>query len=260
MSLKRDILKQAKIALDSKSAYLLTYTDRTKIVKENNVPFIYKQYNTQLLNSISNPPQKYKKDPLLPPFDDNLLVKATDTNYIIKNKFMQVPGHVVMSSKDPSEDQGNPLNHGDFLDIEKILTSFENGIAYYNSGLKSGCSQLHKHTQFTPLEKTPLFDAMKKEMKLPFLYRVEHFNNKITANSIESAYKQLIKNLPADCFNFIVDKTCACVVPRIKEFDRNGIVINSIVMSGTITTWPDIDPKVLEHPMRTVLDGCIALE
>ena len=259
MSLKKIILKQAKKALDAKSAYLLTYPDRTRIVTEFNVPFIYKQYNTKLLNSISNPPQKYKKDPLLPPFDDNIYVTSTDTNYILINKFMQVPGHIVLSSKDPNEEQGNPLNRGDFIDMEKILSSFEYGIAYYNSGLKSGCSQLHKHTQFTPLEKTPLFDAMKKKMKLPFVYRVEHFNNKIDANSIESAYKQLVKNLPSDCFNFIVDKKCACVIPRIKEMDRNGIVVNSIVMSGTITTWPEIDPSVYKHPMKTVLDGCIRI-
>ena len=261
MSLRELIYSQAKRALDSKSAFLLHTMAPSKTVWDQNVPFQFKRYNPSLLKSISKPPQKYKVDPLLPPFDENLFVTQTKSNNILINKFMHTPGHIVISSKNPNDEQGAEVNSGDFVDIEKILKSFNKGVAYYNCGVESGCTQLHKHLQFAPLEKTPLLDCMKKKMKLPFIYRIEHFQNgSFNAKNIEKAYKQMIRNLPVKSYNFIVNQEVACIIPRIAARDRNLIVINSIGLCGVLTTWPNCDPSIMEKPMRTILDVCVKSE
>ena len=198
MSLKNLILSQSKIAIDKKSAFSLNLTSAPRIVKDFNIGFLFKYYNPDLTEAISKPPQKYKVDPLLPPFDPNLFITQTEANYFLVNKFMHMPGHIVISSKDPKDQQGQPATLKDFIDIEKILNSFQCGIAYYNSGIESGCTQLHKHLQFAPLTKTPLLDAMAEKRKLPFVYRVEKFegNTKFNASNIERAFLELTKTSP----------------------------------------------------------------
>jgi len=72
---------------------------------------------------------------------------------------MHKPGHIVVSAHDRQNVQEKPLCKYDFVDIENLINSFGTGAAYYTSGLESGCTQLHKHLQFTPLPEMPLLNA-----------------------------------------------------------------------------------------------------
>ena len=95
--------------------------------------------------------------------------------------------------------------------------------------------------------------------KLPFLYRVEHLKS-TKSKEIESAYKQLIKDLPSDHYNFIVNSKAACVVPRKSAIDERGIVLNSIGLCGIFSLWYNADPYVFKHPMDIISQVCFPSE
>ncbi|EAX91415.1 hypothetical protein TVAG_313020 [Trichomonas vaginalis G3] len=259
MSLASKIIAKAEEALRFKTAYLLHVVKPPIVVHDQGVNFHFKEYDVKLLTSISKPPQKYAIDPLLPPYEPHLFVARLSTMDVIINKFMHQPGHVVLTATNPTCAQGNPLLPGNFDDMAEVLNSFGKGITYYNSGIDSGCTQLHKHAQYTPLEETPILTAIKNGIKLPFECRWEKMD-KITGQTINDVYHQLVKNLPTKDYNFIVRKDMAALFPRTMARHPTGVVVNSLGMCGVFSVWHDSNKYIKEHPMQILTDLSVSVK
>ena len=264
MSLKQQVLRKADEAILHKSAYLLFVPKKMDVVRDHGVTFNLRYYNTKLLSQISNPPQKFKKDPLLPPFDPSLHIcdlLGGPNHHLLVNKFMQKRGHIVISSIDPAADQGAPLNDEDFAVFSKVLLAFGcKGICYYNSGIESGCTQLHKHVQFVPTSEKPLFDAMVAGEKLPFVYHATKLKGS-SPSLIGDAYRELMEKAKHDpehpAYNFIVSDGKAVFVPRRKARHQCGLVVNSIGICGHLSIWQWTHPMVRNEPLKVITDLCI---
>lgn len=264
LSLRNEILRKADEAILHKAAYLLFVPKKKDIITDRGVTFHLRYYNTELLSKISSPPQKFRKDPLLPPFDPNIHIcdmKDGAYHHILVNKFMQKRGHIVVSSINPSAEQGEPLNDEDFTAFSKVLLAFGcNGICYYNSGIESGCTQLHKHVQFVPTSEKPLFDAMVSGENLPFIYHAVKLRGS-DASAIADAYKELMdmaKRDPAHpAYNFIVSDGNAVFVPRRKARHECGLVVNSIGICGHLSIWQWTHPMVRREPLTVIRDLCV---
>ena len=261
MSLKEAIYKKAEEAILAKTAFLLFLPNKHDVVKDHGVEFNLHYFNAELLRGLSNPPERFAKEPLLPPFDEGLYVCDVAEHYILINKFMQKRGHIVISSKDVTADQGERLTNSDFLAFEKILCEFGGqGICYYNSGIESGCTQLHKHLQFLPTGKKPLFDAMTANQDLPFIYHATKLKDG-TASAIAEVYSELMDRAKHDpshpAYNFIVSDGKAVLVPRRKAQHACGLVINSIGICGNLSLWNWSDSLARTEPMSIIRDLCI---
>ena len=259
MSLKSKILNQCKIAIKSKNAYQLLLPS-IKCATEDGILFIFHFYNMNLIQNFIKQESnvKSKGDPLLPPFDRNLHVcDLLDgaNHHILINKFMQKPGHIVISSRKEDEVQGDKLNSTDFHALSKILTEFNGrGFAYYNSGKESGCSQFHKHLQFMPDIKGPVFNAMASNAKLPFLYHSTHLKD-YKPRTIEEAYNELLEKASFDNkhpgYNLIISENTAVYVPRISAMTKNDILVNSVSLTGNLVVWGWHPPK---NPLKILCE------
>jgi ATP adenylyltransferase/5',5'''-P-1,P-4-tetraphosphate phosphorylase II len=254
------VLARAREAISKRAAFLLFLPGSVQTCVDGGVRFIYHEYNASLLASLSKPPQKYANDPLLPPFDAHLHVADLADHHVLVNKFMHEPGHIVLSSIDQAAAQGAPLGPVDFGALSTVLTSFGKGVGYYNCGIQSGCTQLHKHIQFAPLAQTPLFEAMAARQRLPFVYRSTEMAG-MRPEDIRDAYLRLMDETGMragkDQYNFIVGKAKAVLVPRRKAQHPCGIVVNSIGMCGQLSVWKWSDPIILKRPMSIITDLCV---
>jgi ATP adenylyltransferase/5',5'''-P-1,P-4-tetraphosphate phosphorylase II len=263
MGLSGLVLARAREAISKRAAFRLFLSGSPQTRLDCGVQFIFHEYNASLLASLSNPPQKYAKDPLLPPFDAHLHVTDLPGHHVLVNKFMHEPGHIVLSSIDPSAAQGAPLGRADFGALSAVLTSFGTGVGYYNCGIESGCTQLHKHIQFAPLAQAPLFDAMAARQALPFVYRSTEMAG-MRPEDIRDAYLRLIDEAGVGAdgaqYNFIVRNARAALVPRRKAQHPCGILVNSIGMCGQLSVWEWSDPIIMKRPMSVIADLCVPIE
>jgi ATP adenylyltransferase/5',5'''-P-1,P-4-tetraphosphate phosphorylase II len=261
MALARAILAQTQRALTQKAAFLLFLPNALDVVVDDGIEFLFHQFNASLLSSVSSPPQKYAKDPLLPPFDPHLHVcdlRDGADHHVIVNKFMHLPGHIVLSSIDPKEEQGTRLNSRDFSAFAQVLASFASGAAYYNSGVESGCTQLHKHIQFAPLAAKPLFDAMAMGKPLPFVYAAARLPDH-SPRAMQDAYLRMLEELriEAGSYNFIVSDRSAVLVPRSSAWHATGLVVNSVGMCGHLAVWEWSNSLIKKKPLSIVSDLAI---
>lgn len=264
MNLKQKILNQAQIALDSKNAFQL-FLPQSDSVVDHGLKFIIHYYDSSTLAILSNAPKK--SNPLLPPFDtDTHVCDLSDGahHHIIINKFMQCKGHIVLSSMEENALQGSDLNHSDFCALEQVFESFNyEGMLYYNSGQKSGCSQPHKHTQYTPVDELPILEAMIENKKLPFYYHVKNIDGQITSEKMMEAYKELqemAKNDPPhDSYNFIVSKGKAFYIPRKKSQYKCGTLLNSFSLTGNIPIGEWSDESLKKQPLSAFEEVCFPI-
>jgi ATP adenylyltransferase/5',5'''-P-1,P-4-tetraphosphate phosphorylase II len=263
MSLRRLILSSAATAISRKAAFPLVLPNQIEKVIDHGFSVWLYFYNRDLRPSISSPPKKTARGPLLPPFDPYLHI--TDlvggaNHHLIVNKFMHTAGHVVLSSMDPNESQGDQLHASDFEALSQVLSSFDGeGIGYYNSGIESGCTQLHKHLQYAPLDGLPLFRAMASGRNLPWAYDSVGIRD-MSARSIEIGYKEVFnrsrqKNEFA-AYNFMVNGKNAVLVPRRKVGYRR-IIVNSIGISGHLCVWESTVKLAREAPLSVLRELCI---
>lgn len=259
MSLKQKILDCAKRALSNKSAFNL-FIPKVDTVIDHGFKFIIHYYDSHLKEYLNILPTERKDNPLLPPFDPNLHVcDLTDGahHHVLINKYMQCEGHIVISSMEKDAKQGSDLNMQDFNAFEQVFQAFnDEGMLYYNSGLNSGCSQLHKHLQYTPVEELPILGAMVSE-KLPIYYHVLDVKETKAVKMME-VYQELLKmskNDPThDSYNFIISQGKAFYIPRKSSFHKNGTVLNCFAISGNFSMWEDGDPLIKKEPL-SILEG-----
>ena len=82
-----------------------------------------------------------------------------NNNYrLILNKYNVVSNHVLIITKQFIS-QNEILNKNDFEIIFNVINSI-NGLAFFNSGINSGASQLHKHIQIIPRNKELMIERL----------------------------------------------------------------------------------------------------
>ncbi|KAI8871366.1 hypothetical protein GQ42DRAFT_120908 [Ramicandelaber brevisporus] len=92
-------------------------------------------------------------NPFLPP-ERSLVVSMSlqPRHNLLLNKFCVSPHHLLVTTAE-YEEQGLPLNDGDFTALLRVLaSSLREYVVFYNSGPSSGASQPHKHVQMLPRE------------------------------------------------------------------------------------------------------------
>jgi ATP adenylyltransferase/5',5'''-P-1,P-4-tetraphosphate phosphorylase II len=170
---------------------------------------------------------------------------------------MIVLGHVVISSAVRSASQGDPLDLSDCDALAQVWRGFgERGLLYYNAGVLSGCSQLHKHMQFAPLSECPLIDAMGRGEKLPYRYYAEKVDAK-DGEAILSVYEQLRK--VADWngdYNFVISNGIAALVPR-REPIYKGLIVNGIGVAGHLMLWVGQNHSAETEPLDILVGACV---
>jgi ATP adenylyltransferase len=99
-------------------------------------------------------------DPFAPPYIPNLHVgdvkgEDGDEYVVLLNKYSVIPHHFLLVTKE-YQSQSAPLYPSDLVQAYGILSAARKAgkhlIAFYNCGLNSGASQLHKHIQFIPID------------------------------------------------------------------------------------------------------------
>lgn len=263
MSLKKRILDQARRAIDTKSAFYL-FLPKTDTVIDHGLLFNFHYYDSSLIHILRSDSQKRKTNPLLPPFDNNVhvcdLTSQRSNHYLLINKYMQCPGHVVISSMNTNSNQDSKLSESDFDAFEIVYKAFNfHGILYYNSGLNSGCSQIHKHIQYSPVENTPLLDAMSRK-KVPFIVNHVVEIGQINSQNMMRSYNELLRMAEDDpvhdSYNFIISKGKAFYVPRKIPRFRCGTVFNSFSLSGNFMVWEYSDPLIKKQPLSVLKNVC----
>jgi ATP adenylyltransferase/5',5'''-P-1,P-4-tetraphosphate phosphorylase II len=263
MALRSAVLSTATAALKIKAAYCLFLPNRVDDVVDRGFTVCLHYYDPSLLKSISRPPQKSDYDPLRPPFSPGIHITdlgSGASHHLLVNMFMHKLGHVVLSSTDPRESQDDPLHSRDFAALSQILTAFSgDGIGYYNCGIDSGCTQLHKHLQYVPLTQIPLFRAMSRQEALPWVYRSIPLPD-LSPLSIGAAYEELMdkarRSVAISAYNFVVGAGHALLVPRRMARNEWKIVVNSIGISGHLPIWESSAEMVKKAPISIIRGLC----
>ena len=253
------------------SEYLFQDQMEEKIVdKTSGIPFYVHYYNPKKYIGPAPAPVKTNTDPLSPPYNRKgtvIHLTGGPGHYVLPNKDLFKFGHLVLSSDNPDNDQGEELDDQDFHCFADIFAEFgEHGIGYYNSSVAAGCSQLHKHIQFIPFEDHPLLQAIIDGHKMPFqVYKrsLEWFN----FDSIKDAYRDMLaeaktfkysKDMKA--YNFILSKKTAFLFPRSQGKHPWNLTINSLGVSGHLMIWETSDPRIKQNPLKVITDVCLPNE
>lgn len=264
MSLLAKSILHAYACLYAKTAYMLFVPSKEKIIKRNGLEFVLHFFDTNIYTQhhpIEDHSKEGTKDPLLPPYPLHRQVKHLQNgaaHYAFINLYMVEKGHVVISSEAPKARQGDPLEMCDFHALSQCIQGYgRKGVAYYNSGVDSGCSQMHKHMQFAPLPRSPLMEAMIDHYPLPYKYYVTKLENDEPIG-IKNAYNRLMKESSYNgSYNFVVIDGHAAIVPRIRGTHKCGININSLGVAGHFFIWDKDEEMVSKDPLKIISDLCI---
>ncbi|OHS98994.1 hypothetical protein TRFO_34645 [Tritrichomonas foetus] len=262
MSLKQAVLKSAKLAIDAKTAFMLSLPNRLDRVIDRGYEFLFSYYDTSVNQTSTFPPKPRPKEPLLPPYDDHLEVchmKDGASHYIIINKFMAKFGHLVMSTDYENAQQGEPLDKSDFITLSRVMNGFDGkGLGLYNSGTESGCTQLHKHMQYVPTDENPILQNMISHEKMPFKYYIEKMNN-LSSDEIAECYKKLMADANyKGSYNFMIFNNHGFLVPRTHARHPSGKVINALGVAGHWTIFERMANTIIkQHPMTVLEELCV---
>lgn len=270
-SLHDAIIANVKSALATGTSEMLFNDAKEERIKDRTgIEFVVHYYNPKKYIGPAPPPTKIITDPLSPPYNRNGIIihlSGGPAHYIIPNKDEVKFGHLVMSSDNPTDMQGEELDFRDFSCFENIFAEFGNmGVGYYNSGVYSGCSQLHKHIQYIPYDDHPLLDAIINGEDMPFqVYkrRVDWF----TTEGIKQAYKDLMEQTKKGkwgtamkAYNFILAKKHAFLIPRVLGKHPWNLTINSLGLCGHLLIWETSDPQIKANPLQVMTDVCFPNE
>lgn len=266
MSICQLVSQNAKKALKEKTAFMLSLPNRLDRVIDRGYEFLFTYYDTSVNQTSTFPPKPRPKEPLLPPFDDFLevchLKENGSSHYIIINKFMATFGHIVMTTDYKNANQGEKLNDSDFATLSKVMTDFQGkGLGLYNSGKESGCTQLHKHMQYVPVDENPLLENMIAHDKMPFKYFIEKVNN-LSADELSQCYNKMLSDCNHDgSYNFMVFKNYGFLVPRTNARHPSGKVINALGVAGHWTIFERMSNTIIKkHPMTVLEELCVKID
>ena len=147
MSLLKTAIANSKKCFANKDAFLNFLPGRPKKTRQGGVGFRLWFYDKSVDNRSTNPPTVTRRDPLMPPYEPFIELdhwKDPCSHYIILNRYMFCPGHIIMALDHQKEIQGSKLKHHDFATFSKLIQSVDDrGVAYDNGDVEAGCTQYH---------------------------------------------------------------------------------------------------------------------
>jgi ATP adenylyltransferase/5',5'''-P-1,P-4-tetraphosphate phosphorylase II len=261
MALLRRALECSRGAIDFKTAYRLFLPETRELVVGQGLSVVFHYFDPSVYTHHPPIETHTTNDPLLPPYPPHIevahLLDGAD-HYVFVNRGMIVPGHVVISHASPRAIQGDDLDISDCHAMAQVLRGCDyQGIAYYNAGRESGCSQMHKHMQFAPLTDNPLFEAMRKGVPLPWRYCAANLRA-VTADELLGAYRRLRQSINHDgSYNVVVSNGAMAVVPRRRAGHLWGVNVNSLGVSGHFFLWKTSDRIIEQRPLQILRDLCV---
>ena len=203
------------------------------------------------------------KEPLLPPYPQHKLCEHFNKHYIFINKHMMSKHHLVISADSKDCKQLDPLNLSDCEAAARVINAYDGeGFIYYNCGVNSGCSQIHKHLQFLLLKDLNVLELMAKGNDLPFVYFKKNID-KYEPSIIYNAYKELFygslkeffhqKAIDDICYNFICGCNTIVIIPRSSISYKNEVAVNSLGFVGHICVREEQIPLVIDDPMSVLI-------
>jgi ATP adenylyltransferase/5',5'''-P-1,P-4-tetraphosphate phosphorylase II len=262
MALLARAIACSEACLKSGNAFRLFLPNQKRVVDQSLV-FIIHYFNKTLYPRHAPIARHTTRDPLLPPYPPDVEIAHLQNgadHYAFVNRGMIVPGHIVVSSADHRATQDEHLNLKDCSAFAQVLKGYGNkGIAYFNRGVQSGCSQMHKHLQCAPLTDNPLFDAMRLKRHLPWKYfSMELYD--IQANDILKVYQEGLQKLKHNgSYNVIISRGVMAIVPRRKADHPCGVSANSLGVSGHLFAWEGENLFAEEHPAQLLTDLCVPI-
>ena len=251
----------ARESLKAKTSFMLFLENKTKVVNDEGYNIVFHYFDTKNYIHHDGVEVHKENDPLLPPypkFRQVAHIRNGADHYAFINLYQTSLGHVVISSADPLAKQIEPLNKQDCSALSQVIRGYERkGIAYFNFGLESGCSQMHKHMQFTTLQYNPLFKAMCNNANLGIKYYSLKLRDD-SPNEIYDGYNELLKKAHWDkSYNFVISEGYACLVPRRFSVHPYGLSLNSLGVSGHYFVWEGKSEKAEKEPLKVLRDLCV---
>jgi ATP adenylyltransferase len=206
-----------------------------------------------------------RPNPFLPHDPAMLVGRASPTHICLLNKYNVFPHHLLIVT-DYFEHQETELTRADFAALWRCMREFD-GLGFYNSGVRAGASQPHKHLQLVPLpigepkspdvpieallnpERHPIDRVLCLE-ELPFdhaMVRWDPFAADSTermAGKMHGLYLEMLARLRIErpcapdvklpaAYNLLVRPTWMLLVPRGQE-DFQGISLNALAFAGAL--------------------------
>lgn len=265
MALLRKAISNSYRAFSNRDAFLLFIPNKVDKVCKNNLNFKFHYYNPLVNNTSTNPPTIEKRDRLMPPYEPYIELGHFDKNgakhFLIINRYQFFPGHLIMVRDNQSELQGSPLVQHDYCMLSQLLHQVDDhGVAYYNGGVDAGCTQYHKHMQYVPSFKNPLFPNIYRNEKLPVKYYVRKLSD-YSPETIGYNYLKLMEKMDhSGSYNFLISQKIAMIFPRRQARHKTGVLVNSMGVLGHFFV-NDFNAKEAERdPIGILKSVCVPNE
>lgn len=268
-------LKCGRESLKARTSFMLFQKSKEKIVLDEGFHFCIHYFDeTNYVHHNGVQKHESSKEPLLPPYPPHCFVSHLTNNsanhYCFINLYQTSLGHIVISCANPSSKQTENLNKSDCTALSQVIQGYNRtGIAYFNYGLESGCSQMHKHMQYTTLTYNPIFNEMKRAVSISQntlnnnknekICSNIHENNKIYLNSklgIKFFGLKLPNDEPIDIYdnyNKLLEQFYICCDEENKIYNRNSkknsLSYNFVISEGYAILVPR---RLSVHPTLRV--------
>ena len=91
-------INEALLAIKNKDAYHILKS-RYKKISSGEFSFYIHDYTDFYCHFSRDKNRPKKKEPLLPPYEPHVLLDKTNSHYVILNKYMLLPGHILLSGR-----------------------------------------------------------------------------------------------------------------------------------------------------------------
>jgi len=210
------------------------------------------------------PPHDAHRNPFLPYETALYVADASASHACILNKYNVVDLHLLIVTR-KFEHQESLVTEGDFRALWRCLLEYES-LGFYNSGITSGASQMHKHLQVVPLPLVPngspreapiepLLDNARgcpgtilESRDLPFAHSLVFWDPAqvsdaaLMAQCSLNCYTQMLRRHALEptsgarvsgAYNLLVTRRWMLFVPRVRECFES-ISCNSLAFAGTL--------------------------
>jgi ATP adenylyltransferase len=187
----------------AKEAGDLEFTTTKVVIVDN--------FELRLIESLSQKPklnQSSSPNPFLKP-SPALYIRQVGKHNLLFNKYCIVKHHLILSSVE-FESQFTLLDSFDFEAAFQVMDAYGPHLCFYNCGVNSGASILHKHIQMIPGGNCPLLPLL-KDGGLPFVYRLQSISAQCTMLDIQLLLNCMLR----DCIAEIR-------VAKYSNFDNNA--------------------------------------
>lgn len=191
------------------------------------------------------------RNPFLP-YNEKLFITELDDHVLLFNKYCLTRLHMILITK-KMEVQSTKITINTFIALNEIMHSLDNStpwIAFYNSSVEAGASQLHRHFQIIPLELP--------DISYPFKHLSFNLKDMEQTSQVDSVsqgtqhhrtmalwkcYNQCDAKSP---YNILITKDRFIWIPRTGEYIVEGVSANALVFAGHLLVRTEDQLKSLE--------------